>query len=67
MTYKFLCQDCLKVVVSDNWDKYHNTLGSCPMCRNDHADMCGCPECLRYITDNGLMTSYVDFDERIYE
>lgn len=37
--YKFLCQNCLHVVESDEWERYHIEEGSCPQCGGD---MCGC-------------------------
>lgn len=44
--YKFVCQDCLTVVSSDDWDKYHCQSNSCPLCKGD---MCGCSSCVQDI------------------
>lgn len=46
MVDKFLCQDCLHVVESEDWNKYHLTEKSCPVCKGD---MCGCDSCLKTI------------------
>lgn len=44
--HKYLCQNCLFVVESDDWEHFHIGDGSCPKCGGD---MCGCPDCLAHI------------------
>lgn len=55
--YKFLCQGCLKVIESGNWEKYHLTDDSCPYCESD---MCVCPSCIQYIDENNLEVYFKD-------
>lgn len=58
---KFLCQDCMTVVESDSWDRYH-CIDSCPSC---NARMCGCSLCLDKIDKTRLVTGYVDYDGNV--
>jgi len=53
----FLCQGCSAVVLSDDWEKYHIKPNSCPYCSSD---MCGCPECVKFIKDMELRSD--DFE-----
>jgi hypothetical protein len=60
--YKFLCQGCLSVVESDQWDKYNNEDNSCPICKD--ADMCGCCDCLAVIKEKNLKTNFFDIIDK---
>jgi len=51
MMYKFLCQGCLNVVESEDWNYYHLEDDSCPVC---HSEMCGCPSCVQFIEEKQL-------------
>jgi len=64
MVKLFVCMDCNVVVVSDNWEKYHCTLNSCPDC---NGDMCGCNSCAYDIKEKKLSITYIDMNNELHK